>query len=114
MKKTLCIALTGLTLLFVGCGSSGSSDGGGDPVEETGVFLDSPVINIGYKTETKEGVTNASGEYHYVEGETVTFFMGDLEFPPVTASGIVTPLDLAGRYITSNSGEYDPSVADPG
>ena len=70
---------------------------------ETGVFLDSPVINIGYKTETQSGVTNLLGEYNYLPDETVTFFIGDLELPSVLATGIVTPLDLAGTRDTSNS-----------
>lgn len=70
---------------------------------ETGVFLDSPVISIGYRTETLEGVTNSLGEYDYVEGETVTFFIGDLEFPSVTASATVTPLDLAGTTDTEDN-----------
>ncbi|KZY97750.1 hypothetical protein A3744_31665, partial [Oleiphilus sp. HI0073] len=63
------------------------------------------VANIGYRTETLEGVTDSQGQYDYVEGETVTFFIGDLEFPPVTASGVVTPLDMAGTEDTS-----DPTV----
>ena len=62
---------------------------------ESGVFLDSPVIGIGYKTDTLSGVTDAEGRYNYVDGETVTFFIGDLEFPATTASGVVTPLDIA-------------------
>jgi len=61
-----------------------------------GVFLDSPVINIGYRTESSEGVTNARGEYEYLPGESVTFFIADLVFPTVPAKGTVTPLDLAG------------------
>lgn len=61
-----------------------------------GVFLDSPVINIGYRTETLNGVTNEKGIYAYILGESVTFFIGDLVFPTVTAKSSVTPLDLAG------------------
>jgi hypothetical protein len=65
-------------------------------VSLTGVFLDSAVAGIGYRTETKSGFTNSLGEYDYLEGETVTFFIGDLELPPVAAKGVITPLDLAG------------------
>ena len=61
-----------------------------------GVFLDSPVVNIDYRTESSEGVTNAQGLFEYLPGESVTFFIGDLVFPTVTAKGTVTPLDLAG------------------
>jgi len=96
----------GLCAGLVACGggssSSDSNDSQDQPNNQTGVFLDSPVINIGYRTESFEGVTNQSGEYDYQEGETVTFFIGDLELPPVSATGIVTPLDIAGSQNTSN------------
>ena len=68
----------------------------------TGTFVDSAVINIAYKTATQEGVTNEDGEYNYVEGETVTFFIGDLVLPSVRATGIVTPLDLADTTDTAD------------
>ncbi|AMX03529.1 hypothetical protein [Microbulbifer thermotolerans] len=81
-----------------------------DPVEtETGVFIDSPVVNIGYRTvdsdgnTTHEGVTNANGEYDYEPGDTVIFFIGSLEFPPAAAMGKVTPLDIAGTTDTSDN-----------
>lgn len=59
-----------------------------------GVFADSVVAGIGYRTDTQEGVTNENGEFDYVEGETVTFFVGDIELPPVAGGEIVTPLDV--------------------
>ena len=64
--------------------------------------MDSAVAGIGYRTETQNGFTNNLGEYDYEEGETVTFFIGDLELPPVTAKGVVTPLDLANTDDVSN------------
>ena len=86
-----------ITLLFcfilpilVSCGG-----GGGSNPTSTGVFIDSPVINIGYRTETQNGVTNSRGEFKYHPGETITFFIGDLEFPSVLADERVTPLDMA-------------------
>lgn len=60
-----------------------------------GVFVDSFVVGIGYRTETQNGVTNERGEFNYRPGEMVTFFIGDLEFPPILAKAIVTPLDMA-------------------
>ena len=88
--RILAVALSALTL--VACG--GGSDGGSTNVL-TGVFVDSAVAGIGYKTATQSGVTNAKGEYSYLTGETVTFFIGSIQFPPVAAKGTVTPLDLA-------------------
>lgn len=66
-----------------------------DPTPVVGVFVDAFVAGIGYRTATQSGVTNAKGEFNYLPGEMVTFFIGTLEFPPVPAKGIVTPLDMA-------------------
>jgi len=86
-------ALLSFSLLFVlsSCGGGGGSSN--PPL--TGVFVDSPVINIDYRTETQNGVTNSRGEFKYHPGETITFFIGDLEFPSVLAGERVTPLDMA-------------------
>jgi len=91
------IALAGLFLFtLTACGESGQ------PAAQMGVLVDSPVVNMDYRTETLEGVTSALGEYEYRPGETVTFFIGDLELPPVLATDIVTPLDLAGAEIVAD------------
>lgn len=106
-KKTVAsLLIAGSALLVSACGGgssstpvgssgNGGSGGGGADTPNTGVFLDSAVANIGYKTATQQGTTNAIGEYSYIDGEMVTFFIGDLELPPVTASGVVTPLEIA-------------------
>lgn len=83
--------------------SSGSASSVAQSVINTGVFLDSPVINIGYRTETQEGVTNELGEYKFIEGETVTFFIGELELPASLAKEVVTPFDLVGVTDINNS-----------
>jgi hypothetical protein len=78
-------------VLLANCGGGGSDS----PSTLTGVFIDSPVINIGYRTATQNGDTNSRGEFKYLAGETVSFFIGDLEFPPVLAAEVLTPLDMA-------------------
>lgn len=83
---------------LAGCiGGSSSDDNGSEQAggTQTGIFVDGVVININYQTETESGVTNELGEFDYQNGETVTFSIGDLEFPPVDASELVTPLDMA-------------------
>lgn len=60
-----------------------------------GIFLDAAVGNIGYRTSTQEGFTNANGEFNYRPGELITFFIGGTELPKVMASDIITPLDIA-------------------
>jgi hypothetical protein len=98
MKNIIVIA--GLCAGLMACGGDSNND---STSTLTGVFLDSAVVNIGYRTETLKGVTNSFGEYDYVEGETVTFFIGDLEFPRVVASGTITPLELAETDDINNS-----------
>jgi len=105
MNKFVPISLIAPVLLVLtACGGSG---GGGttplNPTTQTGIFLDSPVINIGYRTETLQGVTTANGEYDYLDGETVTFFIGNLEFPATTAANILTPLEIAGAQDTADT-----------
>lgn len=65
-----------------------------EPLVLTGKFVDSPVINISYSTATQQGSTNDNGEFQYMENESVTFAIGDITFPSVTAAELVTPLDL--------------------
>lgn len=84
------ISLALLTVLVSAC-----SDDDTDGTEHTGVFVDSPVANIGYKTDSRDSVTNSKGEFTYLPGEKVTFYIGEITFPPVTASAIVTPLDMS-------------------
>lgn len=99
-NKLIKVVSFSLPLIWLaGCDNNSSTNPDFEPSNDvetaTGVFLDSPIANIGYRTDTQEGVTNSEGEYSYIEGESVTFFIGDLLFPAVAASGVVTPLDIA-------------------
>ena len=110
MKLLNIIFSTSALLALSACGGGSSSSDDSDDTNsqtsvKTGVFLDSPIINIGYRTETMSGLTNTNGEYKYLTGETVTFLMGNLEFPAVAANGTVTPLDIA-----ATSDINDPKV----
>jgi len=98
---TRSLVVSYITVLLSACGGDGGNST--TDTKQTGVFFDSPVENISYRTNTLEGVTNSFGEYEYIEGETVTFFIGDIEFPSTLAVGIITPLELAGTEDISNS-----------
>ncbi|QYJ78612.1 hypothetical protein [Shewanella acanthi] len=76
-----------------------------DMAAKVGVFVDSEVGNIEYSTETLAGFTNEQGEFSYLEGETVTFKLGEAKLPPAKAKPVLTPLDLA-----STDSVDDPKV----
>lgn len=108
MKQTLLAALLSAAFL-TGCGSSGSStdttaaDQPSTPSTTTaqagtsiGILSDSPVGGVQYTTSGGySGVTGADGSFAYNPGETVTFKIGAITLGTVTATGTVTPLDLA-------------------
>ena len=70
--------------------------------------MDSAVENIYYETKTQKGYTNDLGQFKYAVGETVTFSIGGIKLPTVTAGATITPLDLAqssGNPTGSNTAE---------
>lgn len=82
--------------LSAGLGLTACGGGGGEsaPAEQSGVFVDAAVAGINYRTATRSGQTDAQGRYAYLPGETVTFSVGDITLPAVTAAGVVTPLTI--------------------
>lgn len=84
----------------LGLSACGGDDDGGNgspaPAAVSGVFLDAAVVGINYRTATRSGQTDAQGRYAYLPGETVTFSIGDVTLPAITAAGVVTPLTIFG------------------
>ena len=94
-------------IFLASCGGSGGSDVNSPsaspaPTISTGVLLDGPVSGINYRTQTQSGKTNASGNFSYRSGETVTFSVGAVNLPPVPAKATVTPLDMANTTDLNN------------
>lgn len=81
-------------LVACGGGSSGSVIAA-TSTPLTGVIVDSPVGGLNYVTATQKGKTNAKGEFQYLQGETVSFSLGSIQFPSVSGSSTVTPLTMA-------------------
>lgn len=114
-----------LILPFIAaCGSSDDSKTSQDTPQttKTGQFIDSAVANVNYSTATQSGKTNSDGEFEYVEGETVTFSIGDIDLPSATSKPQVTPLDLVedgtvdatevvniARFLQTLDSDGDPS-----
>jgi peptidyl-prolyl cis-trans isomerase A (cyclophilin A) len=80
------------SLLLSACGGKSSDP----PSAQTGQFLDGPVEGLRYATATQSGTTNASGEFKYLPGESVTFSIGGMNLPSVPAAAVLTPVDVAG------------------
>jgi len=126
MKKFAWTLLVSISFCFLsacgggggGGGSSAPATGSGttpnpvtppvtpSPVPPTvllGVFLDSPVSNINYKTATQTSTTDINGLFKYLANEAVTFSVGSVTLPSATASAIITPMDLAKTSDMSNN-----------
>jgi hypothetical protein len=109
MNKTILAALVSAAFLGACGGGGGSTDNSTNdnppqtqnpaPVQagtSSGILTDGPVAGVQYTTSGGySGVTGADGSYAYNPGETVTFKIGAITLGTVTATGTVTPLDLA-------------------
>ena len=107
MNNKVLTILCSVSFLSTGCGGSSDSGGSSDltkpPAElKTGVILDSAVSNLSYKTASQNDVTDSQGKFSYIEGETVAFSIGTLNFPVVKAEGVITPMTLSGNSALSN------------
>ena len=92
MIRMTSLAMVGAAL--GACGGGGTEFSSTEP-PSTGIFIDSPVGGINYKTPTQSGITGPNGNFLYRPGEAVTFSIGNIQFPPVPANATVTPLDIA-------------------
>lgn len=121
--KFLLIAIFAITLSACSKGGGGDDgDRGTEPVPDpdpivnpdptpidvidvrTGVFLDGPVIGLGFRSENQEGLTGRDGSFTYVHGADVTFFIGDIVIGTGRGRTVMTPLDLvSGDVDETNS-----------
>ena len=106
------LMLISVSLLFFGCSGDGGGGGGDDVLGDgdvvgdeddgngstilTGRFIDGAVSGLNYQTATQSGTTNASGEFSYLSGETVSFFIGDILLGQAAGAATVSPFDMAG------------------
>ena len=83
------IAISLLGLTACGGGGGGSSVTVGD-----GVFKDSNVAGLGFKSGGQNGVTSELGAFKYEEGDDVSFNVGGVSLGSGKGKSIMTPLDL--------------------
>ncbi|TKA90766.1 carboxylesterase/lipase family protein [Halopseudomonas bauzanensis] len=90
----LTVSFSALLLPLSGCfnGSSGSDD---EPRSLTGVFVDSAVAGLDYHGErTAASITDAQGQFTYLQGETISFAIGDLALGSAVGAEMLTPLSI--------------------
>ena len=66
---------------------------------QVGVFVDSPVEGIEYRSLSYSGITNDKGEYLYKEGEIVSFYIGNIYLGKALATGILTPIEITDSAV---------------
>ena len=92
----LAIVIAGLNA----CGGSSGSDGASQVL--TGRFIDGPVSGLRYVTDSRSGTTSADGEFSYLSGETVSFYVGDILIGRAAGAATLTPFDLAGMAVAAS------------
>jgi hypothetical protein len=95
-----------LSIMLAACGGGSSSSGDDSPTVMTGQFIDSAVSGLRFQTATQSGYTNAAGNFKFIAGETVSFYIGDILLGSVTAKTQLTPIDL----VSGAADGSDPQV----
>lgn len=60
----------------------------------TGVFIDSAVEGLSWKSGNMAGTTDANGTFKYLGGATVQFYVGDILIGEAQGNSIIIPIDL--------------------
>lgn len=103
LLKTTATLLASLSMFACGGGdSSDDSKSASSNTVEYGLFSDSKVINLSYRTDSQQGFTDENGYFKYKEGEQIVFSIGNITLPPVYAEKIITPLELVGTANIDN------------
>ena len=83
-----------MVVSLLGLSACGGSGGGSSTVVANGVFKDSNVHGLAYKSGNQTGTTDVNGVFKYEEDEDVTFSIGALEIGTGKGKAVMTPLDL--------------------
>ncbi len=76
--KNIGKALQSLLFVIVGCTGCSDDGSGGSQNRLKGQLMTSGLQGISYKTATQEGVLGKDGTFDYLEGETLSLFIGNL------------------------------------
>ncbi|CAA0126396.1 Uncharacterised protein [Halioglobus japonicus] len=98
-----------LLLFFSACGGGGGNSG----TVLSGQFVDSAVAGVRYSTQTRSGVTNSEGMFEYLEGESVSFYLGDLRLGDAQGANMVSLFDLVDGATPVVGGELKIAIWAP-
>lgn len=97
------------SVVIAACGGGGASSGSDPapapaPVVQSGYFIDSGVDGLNYVSSPSglSGVTSNGGRFDFKAGDTVTFYIGNVELGSAQGAEVVTPLTLAGTDDINN------------
>jgi hypothetical protein len=96
----LSYTLAAIALMLTACGGGGSSGGGSSTAtgSQTGILTDAAVQGVSYRTSSGvTGLTGPNGQYSFNPGDSVLFTLGGITLGDVRATGIISPIQLAGR-----------------
>lgn len=97
IKRLLSSLVVMSLLIFLsacGGGSGGGSSLSSSRATADGVFLDSAVEGIFYVSGSVSGYTDATGAFSYEIGNSVSFYIGDVELGSALGESVITPIEL--------------------
>lgn len=108
------LLLIAFSVILSACGGGSSSSGGaannnnnGQNNTQTGFFIDAPVVGITYQASPSgiKDITGAGGSFLFEAGDTITFSVGGISLPSVSARQLITPNSF-GTDAATNIGVF--------
>jgi len=96
-KKSIILSIAAIvSLSFIGCGHGSNSSTNSGTTTKTGVFTDSPVTGLYYKTSSGiTGYTKQKGLFKYKPGDMISFYLHNLKLGQTKASSLITPSSIS-------------------